>query len=57
MSSPLDVWPQSFDLKDVLYWIKNEPAFGKQAVYLDDAEVPAELPSADGVACPIEPRA
>ena len=44
--SPLDVWAQSFDLKDVLYWIKNEPAFGKQAVYLDDANVPSELPSA-----------
>jgi glycerophosphoryl diester phosphodiesterase len=44
--SPLDVWAQSFDLKDVLYWIKNEPAFGKQAVFLDDAEVPADLPSA-----------
>jgi glycerophosphoryl diester phosphodiesterase len=44
--SPLDVWAQSFDLRDVLYWIKNEPAFGKQAVYLDDANVPSELPSA-----------
>ncbi|MFT6674023.1 MAG: glycerophosphoryl diester phosphodiesterase [Sulfitobacter sp.] len=31
-----DVWPQSFDLKDVLYWIENEPEFGAQAVYLDD---------------------
>ena len=30
-----DVWPQSFNLDDVLYWIKNEPDFGKQAVYLD----------------------
>lgn len=30
-----DVWPQSFDLNDVLYWIENEPEFGKQAVYLD----------------------
>lgn len=29
------VWPQSFDLNDVLYWIQNEPKFGKQAVYLD----------------------
>ena len=29
------VWPQSFNLNDVLYWIQNEPAFGKQAVYLD----------------------
>lgn len=30
-----DVWAQSFNLEDVLYWIKHEPAFGKQAVYLD----------------------
>ena len=33
---PEDVWPQSFNLDDVLYWIDNEPAYGKQAVYLDD---------------------
>ena len=32
-----DVWPQSFNLDDVLYWIENEPEFGKQAVYLDDS--------------------
>ena len=31
-----DVWAQSFNLDDVLYWIENEPDFGKQAVYLDD---------------------
>lgn len=30
-----DVWAQSFNLDDVLYWIKAEPAFGQQAVYLD----------------------
>ncbi|MGS4884428.1 glycerophosphodiester phosphodiesterase family protein [Roseibium sp. MB-4] len=30
-----DVFPQSFNLNDVLYWIENEPEFGKQAVYLD----------------------
>ena len=29
-----DVWPQSFNLDDVLYWIKAEPEFGAQAVYL-----------------------
>ena len=29
-----DVWAQSFNLEDVLYWIENEPEFGKQAVYL-----------------------
>ncbi|MEQ9491022.1 MAG: glycerophosphodiester phosphodiesterase family protein [Alphaproteobacteria bacterium] len=32
---PQDVWLQSFNLDDVLYWIDNEPEFGKQAVYLD----------------------
>jgi glycerophosphoryl diester phosphodiesterase len=32
---PKQVWAQSFNLGDVLYWIENEPAFGKQAVYLD----------------------
>ncbi|PIE09289.1 MAG: glycerophosphodiester phosphodiesterase [Rhodobacterales bacterium] len=31
-----DVWAQSFNLDDVLYWIENEPEFGAQAVYLDD---------------------
>lgn len=30
-----DVWAQSFNLDDILYWVKNEPEFGKQAVYLD----------------------
>ncbi|MGI9499052.1 MAG: glycerophosphodiester phosphodiesterase family protein [Geminicoccaceae bacterium] len=32
---PADVWAQSFNLEDVRYWIENEPAFGRQAVYLD----------------------
>ncbi len=44
--SPGIVWAQSFNKDDILYWIKNEPDFGKQAVFLDDANVPAELPSA-----------
>ena len=30
-----DVYPQSFQLEDVVYWIKNEPEFGRQAVFLD----------------------
>lgn len=30
-----DVYPQSFNLDDVLYWIENEPDFGKQAVFLE----------------------
>jgi len=44
--SPSDVWAQSFNQPDILYWIKNESAFGKQAVFLDDANLPNELPSA-----------
>jgi len=32
---PRDVWPQSFNVEDVLYWIDNTP-YGKQAVYLLD---------------------
>ncbi|MGE0679467.1 MAG: glycerophosphodiester phosphodiesterase family protein [Candidatus Binatia bacterium] len=43
--SPKDVFAQSFNLDDVLYWIKHEPSFGKQAVYLDDANTPSELPT------------
>ncbi|MEM9435762.1 MAG: glycerophosphodiester phosphodiesterase family protein [Pseudomonadota bacterium] len=33
---PEDVWLQSFNLEDVLYWIEAEPEFGAQAVYLMD---------------------
>ncbi len=32
---PRDVWPQSFNVEDVLYWIDNT-TYGKQAVYLLD---------------------
>ena len=32
---PSDVFPQSFNLDDVLYWIEYEPEFANQAVYLD----------------------
>ncbi len=34
--APDRVWPQSFDLEIVKYWVENEPEFGKQAVYLMD---------------------
>jgi len=44
--SPRKVFAQSFNQDDILYWIRNDPEFGKQAVFLDDANVPAELPSA-----------
>jgi glycerophosphoryl diester phosphodiesterase len=35
---PRDVWLQSFDLNDVLYWIEKAPQYGRQAVYLDDID-------------------
>jgi glycerophosphoryl diester phosphodiesterase len=34
--SPRKVFPQSFNINDVLYWLNRAPAFGVQAVYLDD---------------------
>lgn len=33
---PRDVFAQSFNLADILHWVKTEPAFGAQAVYLED---------------------
>lgn len=30
-----DVWVQSFEEPDIMYWIKNHKDFAKQAVYLD----------------------
>jgi|KBSSwiStaDraftv2_1062776.scaffolds.fasta_scaffold40782_4 glycerophosphoryl diester phosphodiesterase len=42
---PRDAFVQSFSLADVLYWVTHEPAFGRQAVFLDDANVVAELPT------------
>ncbi len=44
---PSHVWPQSFHQPDVLYWVNQEPAYGRQAVYLDDANTNADLPGAD----------
>jgi glycerophosphoryl diester phosphodiesterase len=32
---PKNVFVQSFSYEDILYWIKAEPAFGAQAVFLD----------------------
>jgi glycerophosphoryl diester phosphodiesterase len=33
--APSQVFAQSFNLDDVLYWLEAEPAFGAQAVFLD----------------------
>jgi glycerophosphoryl diester phosphodiesterase len=43
---PRDAWVQSFVYDDILYWISNEPEFGAQSVYLDDAGDPSQLPDA-----------
>jgi glycerophosphoryl diester phosphodiesterase len=41
---PEDAWPQSFNKDDVLYWVRNEPRFGRQAVYLDSVDPTAAPP-------------
>lgn len=41
---PRDAWVQSFNKEDVLYWIRNEPRFGKQAVYLDSIDPTMDPP-------------
>ncbi len=40
-----DVFAQSFSKDDILYWIKAEPAFGKQAVFLDEPQKLSDLAS------------
>jgi glycerophosphoryl diester phosphodiesterase len=47
---PQNVYAQSFDIRDIRYWIAKEPHFGKQALYLDDANTVAELPDATQLA-------
>lgn len=34
--SPENVWPQSFLLDDVVFWVSQMPEFGHQAVFLDE---------------------
>ena len=34
--SPSNVFPQSFERRDVDYWLEHEPEFGKQALLLDN---------------------
>jgi len=41
---PKKVWAQSFDINDILYWVRNEPAFGRQAVFLDSVDPTANPP-------------
>ena len=43
--SPEDVWPQSFLLDDVLFWVEQMPDFGRQAILLDQQAMTAETSS------------
>lgn len=40
-----EVWAQSFNIEDIRYWIAQEPEYGQQAVFLDDANHAGELPT------------
>jgi glycerophosphoryl diester phosphodiesterase len=42
---PRQVFAQSFNLEDILYWIEREPRFGRQAVFLDDVDTVDDLPA------------
>ncbi|MFW5824211.1 MAG: glycerophosphodiester phosphodiesterase family protein [Marinobacter sp.] len=42
---PKDVWPQSFRLDDVLFWVNETPQFGRQAVFLDQSPITPETSS------------
>ncbi|WP_166256472.1 glycerophosphodiester phosphodiesterase family protein [Marinobacter salicampi] len=42
---PEDVWPQSFLLEDVLFWVNEMPGFGQQAVFLDQSPLAPETSS------------
>jgi len=44
--SPQRVWPQSFDINDIYYWLQNEPRFGRQAVALSAVNTAADVPAA-----------
>ncbi len=40
---PSQVFAQSFNLEDILYWLTHEPGFSRQAVFLDDIDNPDQL--------------
>ncbi len=44
--SPKRVWAQSFNINDNLYWIANEPEFGKQSVALIPVDLPSQIAAA-----------
>jgi glycerophosphoryl diester phosphodiesterase len=42
---PAEVFPQSFSLEAILFWIHSYPDYGRQAVHIEDAKLPADLPT------------
>lgn len=42
---PRKVWPQSFRLDDVLFWINETPEFASQAVFLDESPLTPDTTS------------
>jgi glycerophosphoryl diester phosphodiesterase len=40
---PARVWPQSFTYDDIVYWLKNDHDFGRQAIYLQEFDTPEDL--------------
>lgn len=45
--APERVWAQSFNPPDIFQWVKEYPAFAKQAVYLvEDGDTPSDLQTA-----------
>ena len=41
---PKNVYAQSFNLNDILYWINYEPQFGRQAVFLESRSLDPDHP-------------
>lgn len=37
------VWPQSFLIDDIIYWLKYDHTWGKQAIYLIEADTAADV--------------
>jgi glycerophosphoryl diester phosphodiesterase len=43
---PARVWPQSFLYDDILFWLKEAHDFGKQAIFLQEYDTPADVAAA-----------
>lgn len=43
---PARIWSQSFLYDDILFWLKNDHDFGKQAIYLVEFDTPEDIAAA-----------